>query len=468
MAEIRGKFIKQINQRYESYHVKQIQVNRFTHTSLLKALEPFTACPQLTFKQIGESEEGRSIHKITFGKGKTKLLFWSQMHGNESTATRALLDILKFLVADDAFNEFRKQLAKELTLQFIPMLNPDGTQRFQRRTATGIDMNRDALALQTLEGRLLMQQVDELKPHFAFNLHDQRRFYNVKGSSTPSSLSFLAPAYNANRTVNTTRKAAMQVIAAMNKAAQAFIPGGTGLYDDTFSERSFGDQIQAKGVSTILVESGWLPNDIQKEGVRKLNFLVLMQALETIATGSYTDIAVQHYEAIPPIDTKLFDVLIKNVNLPHSSSQVDIGINRTEHLLAHPQFYSKGTIEDIGDLSAYEGFSTLDATGLSAIPGKVITLADSEGLSFVTAKRLLRQGVLFVTNPNPPAEPHLPLPINWVHPSAINKVSSLAVDAPANFLLLDKHNNIKYRVVNGFLVKGNSTNSNINGVVFVE
>ena len=46
-------------------------------------------------------------------------------------------------------------ILSSLTLHFVPMLNPDGAERFQRRNAQGIDINRDALRLQTPEGRAL-------------------------------------------------------------------------------------------------------------------------------------------------------------------------------------------------------------------------------------------------------------------------------------------------------------------------
>ena len=34
----------------------------------------------------------KPIYSYTIGAGKTKILIWSQMHGNESTTTKALMD----------------------------------------------------------------------------------------------------------------------------------------------------------------------------------------------------------------------------------------------------------------------------------------------------------------------------------------------------------------------------------------
>ncbi|VAW27045.1 hypothetical protein MNBD_BACTEROID06-1716, partial [hydrothermal vent metagenome] len=348
--------------------------------------------------------------------------------------------------SDDEFNSFRKQVAEELTLQFIPMLNPDGTNRFQRRTATEIDMNRDAVQLQTPEAKLLMDIVDVSKPDFAFNLHDQRRFYNIKGTAVPSSISFLAPAYNEGREVNSTRRKAMQLIAGMNKTLQNYIPEGVGLYDDTYGSRSFGDNIQAKGVSTILIESGWQANDMEKEAIRKLNFSALLSAFQMIANNSFAKHSVKEYLAIPSIDTKLFDVLIKGVKIgDRSDSKVDVGISRTEHILKAPNYYSVGILEDIGDLSAHYGFETVKTKGLKVVQGKSILVDSLEKLSIISVKRLLRQGILFLITQDIPFEPHVPFPINLVHPRKIKEVQAIQFEAKANFLLVDsKSGQIKH------------------------
>ncbi len=465
MATFKNNSVLEATAQYQNYHVGKINTNRFTHQNFINALDNFEVEKQLIFKEVGYSEEGRVIKSITFGHGATKVLLWSQMHGNESTATRAILDILKFLTANDEFNEFRELLAEKLTLQFIPMLNPDGTNRFQRRTATEIDMNRDAIALQTPEGQFLMKVVDEFKPAIGFNLHDQRRFYNVSGTDVPSSISFLAPAFNTERDVNTTRKKAMQIIAGMNNTLQNYIPGGVGLYDDTYSFRSFGDNIQAKGISTILVESGWIVDDMQKEAIRKLNFSALLTAFQMIADNSYSKYSVKDYEAIPAIDTKLFDVLIKNISI--GNTKVDVGINRTEHLLEAPNYYSIGLLEDLGDLSAHYGFETVNTKGLKAIPGKCMIVDKLEELSMVSVKRLLRQGILFLITQDIPIESHMPFPINLVHPRKIQEVQTIKFDGGANFLLVDKAHKIKYIVMNGFLINPAKMDTSINGLVLV-
>ncbi len=463
MATKRIQKAIQATVKYKNYYVGKINTNRFTHQSFINALDKFEGKSQLSFKEIGHSAEGRVIKSVTFGQGKAKLLVWSQMHGNESTATRAILDILKFLITDDEFNSFREELAQQLTIQFIPMLNPDATNRFQRRTATEIDMNRDAVQLQTPEGRLLMDIVDKFKPDVAFNLHDQRRFYNVKNTGVPSSISFLAPAYNEGRDVNPSRKRSMQLIAGMNQTLQNYIPDGVGLYDDTYSIRSFGDAIQAKGISTILIESGWLANDMEKEAIRKLNFTALLSAFQMVAENSFTKWTEKDYGAIPPIDTKLFDVLIKNVTV--NNSQVDLGINRTEHLLEAPNYFSVGKLEDWGDLSAHYGFETIKTKGLRVVPGKFISIDNLEDISMLSVKRLLKRGVLFMITSEIPFETQVPFPINLVHPRKTMEMQAIKFDGYANFLLVDSSNTIKYIILNGSIINPKKIDASINGLV---
>ena len=47
-------------------------------------------------KVIGQSVLQKSIYHVKIGNGKTKILIWSQMHGNEPTTTKGLLIFLIF------------------------------------------------------------------------------------------------------------------------------------------------------------------------------------------------------------------------------------------------------------------------------------------------------------------------------------------------------------------------------------
>src|SRR5204862_544126 len=129
---------------------------------------------RLRLEEIGASVEGRAIHLLTVGDGPRRVLLWSQMHGDEPSATPALLDLADYLLSrkDDAA---ARRLLAGATLLMIPMLNPDGAERYERRNAQGIDINRDALNLATPEGRLLKAIRDRHQPELGFNLHDQNR-----------------------------------------------------------------------------------------------------------------------------------------------------------------------------------------------------------------------------------------------------------------------------------------------------
>ncbi|HKJ92829.1 MAG TPA: M14 family zinc carboxypeptidase, partial [Longimicrobiales bacterium] len=137
------------------YRVDGLDRRDFTHAQLWTAIGPIIdAAPGLERQVVGRSGLGRPIFAVRYGRGPTRVLLWSQMHGNESTATMALADIFRFLaLAPD--DPLARRLADRLTVLFVPMLNPDGAQRFQRWNAQGVDINRDARSLATPEARTL-------------------------------------------------------------------------------------------------------------------------------------------------------------------------------------------------------------------------------------------------------------------------------------------------------------------------
>ena len=362
------EFSKKLFEKYDNYKEASIAYRRFKHADI----QPLILGLPFEKQQIGESFEGRAISQITLGTGKTKVLLWSQMHGDEATATMAIFDIFRFFnTKGDGFDAEKEAILKNCTLYFVPMLNPDGAERFQRRTATDIDMNRDALRLQTPEGRLLKKLQNELMPEFAFNLHDQNVRYCAGMTKNQATISFLATAYNFPREWNEVRTRSMQVICDMKETLQQFIPNNIAKYSDEHEPRAFGDNIQKWGSSLILIESGGYLDDREKQFIRKLNFTAILSALNSIANKSYTKYKLADYEVIPNNEKYLFDLLIRNASFVKGDkiSRKDIGINLTEKNTAGAKgFYLKSVIEDMGDLSTFWGIKELDATGLLVQP----------------------------------------------------------------------------------------------------
>jgi len=98
---------------------------------------------------IGYSEENRPIYGIKIGDGSIKVLIWSQMHGNETTTTKALCGLLELLE-----NPTHRSIISKLTLYIIPQLNPDGAAQYTRLNSNNIDLNRDAVDLSQSESKV--------------------------------------------------------------------------------------------------------------------------------------------------------------------------------------------------------------------------------------------------------------------------------------------------------------------------
>src|SRR5687768_10604447 len=171
----------------ERYRVAAIPERRFTHADYWRAIDPSVRSTAFRTETVGESILGRAIRSVSFGTGPTRILLWSQMHGDESTATMALADIFRFL-SEGPPAPLRERLLRELTIVFVPMLNPDGAELFQRQNALGIDVNRDARRLVTPEARALKTLRDLVQPAFAFNLHDQNARTRAGGAGVTSAI----------------------------------------------------------------------------------------------------------------------------------------------------------------------------------------------------------------------------------------------------------------------------------------
>jgi len=283
------------------------------------------------------------------------------MHGDESTATMALADIFRFL-AEGEGDALRERLRKNLTIVFVPMLNPDGAELFQRENAAGVDINRDARRLVTPEARALKALRDKLQPQFGFNLHDQGARTRAGTNGAQAAIALLAPPFNYSRGYNDVRSRARLVAAVLAPTLAKEIPGRIAKYDDSFNPRAFGDLMQQWGTSTVLIESGALPRDPQKQRLRALHVGAILLALDAIGTGEYASADPAAYEGLPYNTGGANDLLILGGQLVLPGQApifVDIAINYDD-----PVARTGGRVRDVGDLQGSSAIDTANATRL--------------------------------------------------------------------------------------------------------
>lgn len=348
-----------------SLYTEPLFTNRFIkHQHLKTKIEQITSEDGFKVAHLGNSVQGREVYHLTIGKGNTKILLWSQMHGDEPTGTLTFFDLFNFFVADDEHNDIRAHILEACTLHFVPMLNPDGAVVHKRRNAQDIDINRDFLKQQTPEARMLIALQHELKPDFCFNMHDQETLWSVAGSKKPAAISLLAPPADPEGSLTFNRFKAMLVIAGMHQVLVKQIPGNIGRWSDEFEGRAFGDNFQRLGSATILVEGGGYDQDFEKQYVRKLTFDILLNAFVQIAGETYKQKQLKDYYAIPVNSRDLFHLMIKGCKIQVGDNifTADIGLNYSEAFdLEAGTSIRNYVIADLGDLSTWNAYEFFEA-----------------------------------------------------------------------------------------------------------
>jgi Zinc carboxypeptidase len=377
---------------WDAHHVSPPLAPLVTHADVTTRVAASVAgTPDLfSTETIGDSVEGRSLHHVWFGRGPTHVLLWSQMHGDEPTATSALFDLLDW-IRRERRSPVGQRLLDALTVHLVPMLNPDGAQRFRRRNAQGLDINRDALLLQTPEGRALKALRDRLEPSLGFNLHNQNWSTSVGHPARPASMSLLAVAHDEARSDNPGRILAKKTGAIVRDAVEAFVPGQVGRYSDEFEVRAFGDNIARWGTPVLLIETGPIGGDAPEAALVRLNFVALVTALDALASGRATEADPRRYESLPENGSRLLHTLVRNATILAGTGvapftgDIGIGASRLVREVQGARTLSwAARIDDLGDLRVYGALHTIDADGMAAAPmlvsdaveGDQITLPD--------------------------------------------------------------------------------------------
>ena len=358
---------------WEKEHVTTIFPSNVRHKDLQKYLEGLKKLG-IKVDEVGRSYANRAIYQAEFGKGPLKVFLWSQMHGDEPTATSALIDIFTVLQTNRD-KDWVKKIENALTIRIVPMLNPDGAEMYQRRNLQGIDINRDALRLQTPEGRILKELRDRVRPQIGFNLHNQSWRTSVGEPPRPASISLLAVAYDEARSENAGRRLTKKVCAVVRDALEPFAAGQIGRYDDAFEVRAFGDNITSWGTPVVLIETGGWPAAEPDPALVRLNFIAILSALDALASGTVERADPKRYETLPVNESNQLYTIVKNATVITGAGVppfiADIGISaarRVRLVDGRRELQLVTTIEDIGDLRTMGGLREIDATGMTVVP----------------------------------------------------------------------------------------------------
>jgi hypothetical protein len=330
--------------------------------------------------EVGNSVNGLLIHSITFGSGSKKILMWSQMHGNESTTTKAVFDLLNVFSVNNNNNNNNNNkvdhILESCTICIIPILNPDGAKSYTRSNASQIDLNRDAQDLSQPESKVLRAVFEDFKPDFCYNLHGQRTIFSAGKVNKSATVSFLSPSQDKNRSITTTRKKAMEVISVMNDNLQQQIKGQVGIYDDSFNVNCVGDAFQASNVPTVLFEAGHFAKDYNRECTREFVFQSLVVSLDYIAKNTITGDYSESYFKIPQNEKLFYDIIIRN------SMNGDVAIQYLEVLRGNEVVFVP-KIQKISDLNSFFAHKEIDANGNEVFGANGVVLKVGSEIDFV-------------------------------------------------------------------------------------
>ncbi|MEO8335698.1 MAG: hypothetical protein ABI664_12040, partial [bacterium] len=134
--------------------------------------------------------------------------------------------------------------------------------------------------------------------------------------------------------------------------------------------------MQSWGTSTVLIESGALPDDPQKQKLREVNVIAILSALEAIGSQRFRSADPRVYDMLPMNERTAVDVMIRGafVVLPGvEPMKVDLAINYDDALNRQ-----RPRLRDVGDLSLVVAFDTVNVSGLYVHPAPAM-LTEEKG-----------------------------------------------------------------------------------------
>jgi hypothetical protein len=376
------------------------------HAELVERLRALEAHHHglLTLQEVGRSVQGRPLYLATVGTGPRTILLWSQMHGDEPSATPALLDVADTLLSWDAPET--RAIRDGLTLLMVPMLNPDGAERYARRNAQAIDVNRDALSLATPEGRALEAVRDRFQPELGFNLHDQNRRTSVGDTGVLATISLLAVSGDRAGTLTPRRARAKRVCSAVARALGPFVPGGIARYDEDWNPRAFGDNLTAWGTPVVLIESGGIPPGRPLADLTRLDYVGLLAALHGLAKDDLAGETADLYEGLARNQDDLWtDVILAGGRVWQPGAgdpyRADVAFDLLDRdplvaSCAEPGWPGASRIREVGDGRVLGTARRVDLAGRLIVPAFVASVRGIGARSWLVPDALVAIGRLGV------------------------------------------------------------------------
>ncbi|MFB9053732.1 M14 metallopeptidase family protein [Formosa undariae] len=381
--------ITEITSLYQTNKESQLSGRYITNLHIKPLLECLDSDSNFDVSEIGRSVLGKPISAIKVGTGKKRLLLWSQMHGNESTTTKALFDFINTLRHP---HQSLKDLKETCTFYIIPILNPDGAEAYTRLNAIDVDLNRDAQSLSQPESKVLREVYNAFKPHYCFNLHGQRTIFSAGTTNKVATVSFLSPSQDEERTITDSRKVGMDIIAEMNSTLQQLIPGQVGRYDDSFNINCIGDSFQSLNVPTILFEAGHYKNDYEREHTRFYIYSSYLSAFDYISKHDVSGDNFEDYFKIPENDKCFYDIIIRdaNVGTDEKPEILDVAVLFVEKLINNKIAFSS-KIEALGLGANYYGHKEINANNMRVLgeDGQVLKVGVENDFVTIGADKFL-------------------------------------------------------------------------------
>jgi len=123
---------------------------------------------------ITKSHEAKELFAVYFSKSKfgaddnkIKVLIFAQQHGNEQSGKEGALLLIKELLKTE--NQY---LFDRIDFVLIPQLNPDGSEKNQRRNGNEVDLNRNHLILTEPETIALHKLFDKYLFEVSLDVHE--------------------------------------------------------------------------------------------------------------------------------------------------------------------------------------------------------------------------------------------------------------------------------------------------------